>query len=171
MLADTTSPAINLATALAISIGIPLVINFAVLISTGTTGRFFWLLQQAAPLLIIAWPLTLPLLIWLHFTHKDAKSCDQLSSRRLIWIVPLIVIPVTMLTWGAVFAHPRGRGFMRWHLVPLQWAFYSTVVLAVLAVLFNKGRRGFVASLSLLLIVFSFSCSFTAGSSVTGDWL
>ena len=165
-----TSP-LSLTTALAVSLGVPFLVNFVVLMSTGTTGKFLWLFQQAAPLLIVAWPLTLPLVIWLHFARKDAKNRDQLNDLRLLWLVPLIVIPITMLTWGAVFAHPRGRGFMRWHLAPLHWAFYSTVALSIAAVLFNKGRRAFVASLSMLLILFSFSCSFTAGSSVTGDWL
>lgn len=160
-----------LALSFTVAVGAPLLINFAVLIATGNTDTFFRLLQQAAPWLIFAWPLTAPLLLWLHYAANDAWTRDQLNSLSLLWIVPLIITPIAMLTWGAVFAHPRGVGFMRWHLIPLQWAFYSTFLFAALCVLFNKGRRGFVASLSGLLIVFSFFCSFTAGSSVTGDWL
>lgn len=149
----------------------PLAADFAVLLATGTTGRFFWLFQQAAPLLIVAWPISLPVAIWLWYAHKTTSDAGQLRSRQLLWLAPLIVIPITMLVWGAVFSHPRGRGFERWHLTVVHWAFFASIAMGILAVTFNRGRRSFVAASAILLLLFSFSCSFTAGSSVTGDWL
>ncbi len=155
----------------ALAVGLPLAADFAVLLATGTVGCCFWLFQQAAPLLILAWPISVPLAFWLHHAHKATSDAGQFKSRQLLWLAPLIVIPITMLVWGAVFAHPLGRGFVRWQLTVVHWTFFASIAIGVLAVAFNRGRRLFVALSTLMLLMFSFSCSFTAGSSVTGDWL
>jgi hypothetical protein len=155
----------------ALAVGVPFTVDFAVLLATDTVGRFFGLFQQAAPLLIVVWPISLPLAFWLFYAHKTASDAGQLKNRQLLWLAPLIVIPITMLVWGAVFAHPRGRGFVRWQLVVVHWVFFASIAIGILAVACNRGRRSFVAASTMLLLLLSFSCSFTAGSSVTGDWL
>jgi hypothetical protein len=155
----------------AVAVGVPFTVDFTVLLATGTVGRFFWLFQQAAPLLIIVWPISLPVAFWHFYARKTTSDAGQLKSRQLLWLAPLIVIPITMLVWGAVFAHPRGRGFVRWQLVVVHWAFFASIAIGILAVACNRGRRSFVAASTMLLLLFSFSCSFTAGASVTGDWL
>lgn len=155
----------------ALAVGIPLAADFAVLLATGGLARFASLFEQAAPLLIVAWPFTIPVAIWMFYAHKAASAAGSLGSWQLLWLAPLIVIPITTLVWGAVFAHPRGRGFVPWQLAVVHWAFFATIAMGILAVVFNRGRRSFVGSTTVLLLLFSFSCSFTAGSSVTGDWL
>ncbi len=157
----------------ALAVGFPVAVNFSILLATGTAGRFVWLFQQAAPFLIFAWPISIPTAIWLFYSHRTASDSGQLNSRRLLWLAPLIVIPITMLVWGAVFEHSRaiGHGYVGWQLTVVHWIFFASVVNGVLAVLFNPGRRSFVAASTIMLLLFSFSCAFTAGSSVTGDWL
>ena len=164
-------PRWSLSALFALAVGLPLAVDFTILFATNTVGRFFWLFEQAAPWLIVAWPISLPIAIWLFYAHKATSDAGQLKSRQLLWLAPLIVVPITMLVWGAVFAHPRGRGFVRWQLTVVHWAFFATIAICILAVLFNRGRRSFVSASAMLLLLFSFSCSFTAGSSVTGDWL
>jgi hypothetical protein len=154
---------------LVVLVGVPLAVNLAVLLSTGTFNRFLGLFRLALPLLIFAWPISLPLAIWICISHSSWGI--NLKKHDVLWLAPLIVIPISMLVWGAVFANQRGHGFARWQLTALEFAFYSTVLLGVLAVAFNRGRRSMVGAYSVLLILFSFSCAFTAGSSVTGDWL
>ena len=165
------TPRWSLSTLFALAIGLPLTVYITILFATNTVGRFFWLFEQAVPWLIVAWPISLPIVIWLFFAHKATSDAGQLNSRQLLWLAPLIVIPITMLVWGAVFAHPRGRGFVRWQLTVVHWAFFATIAIGILAVLFNRGRRSFVSASAMLLFLFSFACSFTAGSSVSGDWL
>jgi len=147
------------------------VAHFGVLIATGTAGRFVWLFQQAFSIFPFAWPVTAPLAFWVAYSFKKSWQETELNHHRLLWLLPLVVLPVSMLVWGAVFAHPRGRGFELWQLTVLHWTFYLTVAIAVLAVISNRGRRSFVTATTLLTLLFSFSCAFTAGSSVTGDWL
>ncbi len=155
----------------ALTVGLPLAVNVAVLIATGTTGRFIWLFEQAAPVLIVAWPISAPTAIWIFYAHQAAANADELNSRRLLWLAPLIVIPITMLVWGAVFSHARGQGYVRWQLTVVHWAFFASIAIGILGVAFNRGRRSFVAAVAMMLLLFSFGCSFVAGSSVTGDWL
>ena len=155
----------------ALAVSIPLAVDFAVLLATGTVGRFLWLLEQAASLLLLTWPITVLALVGMRYGYKLAARARQLSDRQLLWVAPLIVIPITMLVWGAVFAHPRGQGFLAWQLSVLHYSFFTTIAVGVLAVICNPGRRSLVGATALLLVLFSFSCSFTAGSSVTGDWL
>ena len=152
-------------------VGVPLGVDFAVLLITDNQGRFYWLFQQAAPILVFAWPISIPLAVWLLHALVKTSEAGQLQSRQLLWLAPLVVLPITMLVWGAVFAHPRGVGFVRWQLTVVQWAFFATIALSAVAVAGNPGRRSIVAATALLLLLFSFSCAFTAGSSVTGDWL
>lgn len=137
----------------------------------GTIGRFLWLFQQAAPLLIVVWPISLPTAIWICYSYNRASNEGRLDSRRLLWLAPLIVLPTAMLVWGAVFEHPGGYGFVSWQLAVVHWAFFASVAIGMLAILLNGGRRSFVTSSTIMLLLFSFSCSFTAGSSVTGFWL
>ena len=155
----------------ALAVGLPLAVDVAVLIATGTIGRFIWLVQQAAPFVIFAWPISVPIAIWLFYSHQAASNADELNSRRLLLLAPLIVIPITMLVWGAVFAHVRGQGYVRWQLTVVHWAFFASTAIDIVAVAFNRGRRSFVAAVAMMLLLFSFSCSFTAASSITGDWL
>jgi hypothetical protein len=152
-------------------VGLPLAIEFAALLATGTTGRFFWLFQQAASFLVIAWPIAAPLAIWIFCAQKAFTNSVELNSRPLLCLAPLVVIPVTTLVWGAVFSHPRGQGFVQWQLTVVQWAFFASIAIGILAVILNRGRRSFVVASTLMLLLFSFSCAFTAGSSITGDWL
>jgi hypothetical protein len=158
-------------TLFALALGLPLTLDFAVLLATGTTGHFIWLFQQAAPLLVVAWPISIPIAIWICVAYKVALDVDELNNRRLLWLTPLLVIPISTLVWGAVFEHPRGHGYVRWQLTVVHWAFFASIAIGILAVGFNRGRRSFVAASALMLLLFSFSCSFIAGSSVTGDWL
>ncbi len=151
--------------------GLPLAIDVAVLLSTGTTGRFIWLLQQAAPIVIVAWPISVPIAIWIWYAFKAASDTGELDSPRLVWLAPLIVIPITVLVWGAVFAHSRGQGFAQWQLAVVHWAFFASAAIGMLAIAFNRGRRSLVAASTMMLMLISFSCCFIAGSSVTGDWL
>lgn len=153
------------------AVGIPLAAELAALLATGTFGRFMWLLPQAASLLVVAWPLSVPLAIWAVYALRTASDAGELNSRGLLWLAPLVVLPMTMLVWGALFAHPRGDGYVRWQLLVVHWAFFASIAIGTLAVLFNRGRRALVAPTVILLLLFSFSCSFTAGSSVTGDWI
>ena len=155
----------------ALAVGLPLGLDLAILLGTGTLGRFFWLFQQAAPFLVVAWPISLPIALWLFYAHRTTSDAGQLTSRQLLWLAPLIVIPITMLVWGAIFEHLRGRGYVRWQLTVVHWAFFASIAIGILAVACNRGRRSFVAASTMLLLLFSFSCSFTAGSSVTDDWL
>lgn len=155
----------------ALAVGLPLMVEFTVLLAAGRLGHFFWLFQQAAQFLIVAWPISLPIAICLFYAHRTTSEAGQLKSRQLLWLAPLIVIPFAMLAWGAVFEHPRGRGFVRWHLTVVHWMFFTSIAIGMLAVTVNRGRRALVAASTVLLLLFSFSCSFTAGSAVTGDWL
>ena len=153
------------------AIGIPLSADLTALLATGTVSRFMSLTLEAASLLLLAWPISVSTVFWISFAHKSASNAGQLESRQLLWLAPLIVIPITMLVWGAVFEHGRGRGYVRWQLTVVHWAFFASIAIAILGILFNRGRRSFVAASTILLLLFSFSCSFTAGSAVTGDWL
>jgi hypothetical protein len=85
--------------------------------------------------------------------------------------VPQIVLPITMLAWGALFAHRRGEAYEGWQLAPLQGMSFVVVGLGLLGILFNRGRRSFVIPLTLLLVMNAFFCCFTAECSVTGNWL
>lgn len=160
-----------LSTLFALAVGLPLTLDLAVLLATGTTGHFIWLFQQAAPLLVVAWPISVPITICICIAYKTTSDADELGNRRLLWLTPLLVIPISTLVWGAVFEHPSGYGYVRWQLTVVHWAFFASIAIGILAVAFNRGRRSFVAALTLMLLLFSYSCSFTAGSSVTGDWL
>lgn len=157
----------------ALTVGFPVAVSVTMLLATGTAGRFVWLFQQAAPFLIFAWPISIPTAIWLFYSHTISSDAGRLNSRRLLWLAPLIVIPITTLVWGAIFERSRAMepGYIRWQLAVVHWMFSASVVNGVLAVLFNPGRRSFVAAATIMLLLFAFSCAFTAGSSVTGDWL
>ena len=107
---------------------LPLAVDVAVLIATGTTAQFIWLFQQAPSFVIFAWPISIPTAIWHFYAHQAAANADELNSRRLL-LPPLIVIPITMLVWGAVFAHPRGQGYVRWQLTVVHWAFFASIAI------------------------------------------
>jgi hypothetical protein len=146
------------------------VASLAVLMSTGTTGHFLWLFEQTISVVRLAWPVTVPLAIWGAYFFGKSWDANELNSRQLMWLVPLFVSPVSMLVWGAVFEHPPDRGFERWQVTILYGTLFLTIAIAILAVISNRGRRSFVAAVALLAVVFSFSCAFVAGCSVTGDW-
>ena len=152
-------------------VGLFYVAHFGVLIATGTIGRFFWLFQQASSIFPVAWPVTVPLAFWVAYSFSKSWKENELNNHQLLWLVPFVILPISMLVWGAVFTHSRGQGFERWQLTIVHWMFYFTVAIAFLAIVSNRGRRSFVTATILLSLLFSFSCSFTAGSSVTGDWL
>lgn len=138
-----------------------------VLLLTGTVARFASHFLQAAPLMILA----LPIVVWVVIAYYDAKKRKQLEVPPMLWLVPLLVIPFAMLAWGAVFANNRGIGFQRWQLDVLHWTLCVHVLLSIVAVIANHGRRSFVGAVALLMLLFALSCTLTAGSAVTGDWL
>ncbi len=160
-----------------LSLSVPIISEFLILILTGKIDRFMWLFEQAASGLIYVWPISVPAAIWFCSSFTTTAPPDQLDTRRLLWLAPLIVIPITILAWGAVFSHRdvfefgRRYNYAHWQLSVVHWAFYVSVAIGIVAVIHNSGRRSFVASSTILLLLFILSCSITAGSSITGDWL
>lgn len=153
------------------SIGLPMGVSFNLLLLTGTMDRFWGLLFQAAQILIFAWPVSVPLAAWLCVAYRNASIVGPLENRQLFWLVPLIEIPISMLVWGAVFAHSHGREYFQWQLTVVHGAFLATIAFSLVAVVANRGRRLFVSAVVLLLLLFGLSCCFTAGCSITVDWL
>lgn len=149
----------------------PIAVLFLMHVITGTFSKFAWLFVQAAPWMLFAGPISIPACIWLCYAYKNAVRHDQLQSRWLLSMAPLVVIPIAMISWGTFFANPRGRGFIRWQLTVVHAAFVSTVAISALSIMLNSGRRSLVAAVAVLSIVFSFFCAFVAGQSVTGDWM
>lgn len=151
-----------------LAVGLPLMAEFGILLALRKWSKFIWLFEQALPVLSIG---VLAVAVWLHFAHKSAARANQLQSLGLLWLAPLIVLPFTMLVWGAIFAHSHSEGYPLWQLKAVHYTFYATFGLSAVAVIFNRGRRSFVAAVALMLLIFSFGCAFTASSSVAGDWM
>ncbi|MCO6043018.1 hypothetical protein NG895_03780 [Aeoliella sp. ICT_H6.2] len=155
----------------ALAIGGPFVVAVGVVFATGTAQRFFWLLEQAAPLYVVAWPVSVPLFVFLFVSHHHLSSTKSLNDRRLLWLAPLPDIAVAMLVLGAVYAGPLGHQYPSWTMDLMPAGLFVAVGVVVLAVVFNVGRRWFVGALGLLLLLFVLACSITAGMSITGDWI
>ncbi|WP_299465014.1 hypothetical protein [uncultured Gimesia sp.] len=166
-------PSMSLALWFGVLAGIPLLLEAVVLLATGTMERFLWLCSQSVPGLIVAWPVSVLLLIWLCIGWSRCLERDELGSLRLLWLTPLIVLPITMLFWGALFYNPDfySGNFEWWQLMAVHIMFLLGILLAVLAIFLNRGRQSIVAPFSLLAILIIFICAFTASSSVSGEWL
>ncbi|WP_145220505.1 hypothetical protein [Gimesia alba] len=153
--------------------GIPLLFEVSFLLVTGSMERFLWLSSQSIPALIIVWPISVPLLIWLYFGWNSCLKRDELGSLRLLWLTPLIVLPITMLFWGALFYNPDFYSgiYDRGHISFLRLIFLSMFVIAILAILSNHGRNSFVIPFSLIALLINFFCAFAAGSAISGEWI
>lgn len=167
----TLRPRMSLLSLFTLFIVIPVAMGMEVLILTDRLEKFFGLVFQAMFWPIALWLLVVPILIWCKLAYDGCRERGELQSRQLLWFVPQIVLPITMLVWGALFAHRRGEAYEAWQLAPLQGMFFVVVALALLGILFNRGRRSFVIPLTLLLVMNAFFCCFTGECSVTGNWL
>lgn len=153
--------------------GVPLLFELLVLWTTGKTERFFELCFQALPGFLVFWPVSIPLLLWLYFGWSSCLERDEMSSLRLLWLVPLIVLPLSMLFWGTLFYNPEkySGNYDRNHIAFLQFIFHAIFLNAILAIGFNYGRNSFVVPFCLLALLLNFFCAFIAGSAVSGEWL
>ncbi len=151
----------------------PLLSEFLIILQTGQLKIYFWLCRQALPGMLVAWPISIPLLIWLYLGWRRCLERNEMSSLRLLWLVPLIVLPLSMLFWGTLFYNPEkySGNYDRSHIAFLQFIFHAMFLNAILAIGFNYGRNSFVIPFCLLALLLNFFCAFIAGSAVSGEWL
>ena len=156
-----------------IMIGVPLLLEAGVLLATGMMERFLYLFIQSLLGVILVWPVSVPLLILLYLGWSNCLKREEMQSLRLLWLAPLIILPITMLCWGVLFYNPDyySGNYERWHLLFLELIFFAFNFLAILAIFLNRGRQSFVAPFSLLSILVNHFCAFVFGSLVSGEWL
>jgi hypothetical protein len=132
-----------------------------------------WLANMAWSMLLYYWPLTVALIAGV--VVASVFNFPFLRSRfrrgHLLVFAPL-GITFLILIWGSVMRHndsqsvaPVWPGYIVTALLVLQ------VLAAVGVVLAMKGYRWFTVSAVLLEQWVGLACAFTAGMSVTGDWL
>ncbi|HBL43251.1 MAG TPA: hypothetical protein DDZ90_07640 [Planctomycetaceae bacterium] len=150
---------------------VPLLLEIVLLLITGQLEHFLWLAEQAATTLLLSWPVAIPLFIWWVIGHDRCVERDELHSLRLLWLTPQIVLPITMLVFGAVFASDVLLPSNRWQVTVVHCLYLVSMVLSLSAIFQNRNRQSFVAPLSLFSMLNSTVCAFTASCSVSGDWL
>lgn len=160
-----------------ILIGIPLLLEIVVLIATGSLERFVWLLVTPARGLIAFWPISIPILIWLPIGFIRCLNSKEFQTLGLLWLAPQVVLPITLLFFGAVFANPSYYSSSSERLqTTIQFSlfasivFFASVVIALFAIFQNRGRQSFVAPFSLLSILNTFFSGLTAALSISGEW-
>lgn len=152
--------------------GVPFLFELLVLWATGKTERFFELCFQALPGFLFVWPVSIPLLLWLYFGWSNCLERDEMCNLRLLWLVPFIVLPLTMLVWGALFYNPDfySGNYDQSQLNVLGLIHISTFLLTTPAILLNHGRNSFVIPFCLLALLENFFCMYIAGMAVSGEW-
>lgn len=141
-----------------------------VLLATDSLGRFFDLLSQATPGLVFAWPVSVPVAMWMLVSFAGVKKRNELQAPQLLLLVPLIVVPLAMLVWGAVFEYRRGHLIQWWQEYTLRWTLFADLFASGIVVWANRGRRSFVAAVAIMLFLYALFCAFTASCAITGNW-
>lgn len=159
-----------------ILIGVPLLLEIAVLIVTGSLERFILLFVTPARGLVAFWSISIPILIWLSIGFIRCLKNEEFQTLRLLWLAPQVVLPITLLFFGAVFANPNYYSSSSERLLTtIQFSlfasvvFFASVIIALFAIFQNRGRQSFVAPFSLLSILNTFFSGLTAAISVSGE--
>ncbi|MBI1314029.1 hypothetical protein GC176_22265 [bacterium] len=133
--------------------------------------RFIWLAGQVWSGMIWAWPISLPIECVAAVSFFLVYTDERLQFRPLLWLLPGVLVPLLQLVWGAVFKHTVMETFEPWHLYGLHLLLSLNFLLAIVAVVKNRGQRVFVSAVVSLLLLWSLFCGFISGMSVTGDWI
>jgi len=155
----------------AVTLSASAIAGAVVLLATNSLGRFFDLFSQATPGLVFAWPVSVPVAIWMFVSFVDVKKRNELDDPQLLLLVPLIAIPFAMLIWGAVFEYRPRHSIQWWQENTLRWTLFVDLFASGIVVWANRGRRSFVAAVAIMLFLYALSCAFTASCAITGDWL
>lgn len=146
----------------------PVALQAGLLLFNNRWPVFFQLVGESLEMLKVAWPvLTLVALATLVGYRKCAER-EALGSMNWLWLVPNLLAPSVVLTWGASFAGANS--------VTLSWIDYCllaflvlTVFCGGLAIFFNSGRRWLMSGLVLLLLMGTWLCLFPSAIAVSGD--
>jgi hypothetical protein len=141
-------------------------ILFAVLMAGRVEIALSLFVQASKPMVFC-----LPIIVWLVIAFYDTKRRKELEAPPILWLVPLMVLPFAILAWGTIFCNPAGIGFQRWQINVLHAALGAQLLLAVVAIAVNSGRRSFAGAMAILMLLFAASSVLVAGSVVKGNWL
>ena len=136
---------------------------------------FWWLARQAAGGLLVVWPVTLGILVWIAFGIRTfvSKSNPLPLSNWLLQLVP-IVFPLCILALGAVFACPNCTPFFHrrhWAGYAVDALTFGQLVSAVWLVNRTRGARSLSSALQALFLWYSLWAGFISGMSISGDWI
>ena len=133
----------------------------------------FWLAAMAWSMLLYYWVVSMALGVALLVASalKFPFLRSRFESRHLLVFLPLVVT-LLILVWGSIMRHEDSQ-----RLAP-AWPGHVITALLVIQILTGigvvwllKGYRWFSLAAVLLEQWVGLACAFTAGMSVTGDWL
>ena len=143
--------------------------------------NFLWLTRQAADTLVVIWPVTACLAVWLVMGIKSAVTQPRSRPQGgwLLQLVP-ITIPLLLLVLGAVFVcdycntaehhtvrdHWAGRAVDALMLVHFAGALWLVRIAWL-----NASSRVLSTALQMSVLWCSWWAGFLASMSISGDWI
>ena len=135
-------------------------------------SQLSWLSGQLVSGLVVFFPVSLPLAIWLGIlvarSRGPASSIDQY---QLLWLTFPGVLPALCLLWGVTFRNQTRAINTGWQSDAITVMLFACFALGVLAVIMNRGQRWLAAAAACCIQWLCLGSAVLGGMSVTGDWI
>jgi hypothetical protein len=134
----------------------------------------YWLAEQSFSVLLYFWGISAVLVIGLIASLVFQTPIKKGNWQLRYWgLLAPSVVTVLILCWGALMAHPTSSDQLApaWPSYIVLGLLVVQIVVCIAVVFAMKPFRVFAAFAAGLQLWYGVASAFTAGMSVTGDWL